>query len=653
MSSGIIAAILSFGNIILASVNVIIGFSLLAYILAHNYHSSVARAFCALMALTTIVYIVDISMTEVTAPRAANAWLRLQWVGIAFVPAAYFHFSDALLRTTGDISRWRRLGVMLTYSVGLIAFVMVAASDLIVDGVSQKADIYHLEAGPWFWLFAVYYLFTAASGWFNILRARERCLTSTSRRRMSYLMLAFIAPGIGAFPYLLIPTTAEYFSPTVISVLTLASNLGVALMTIVIGYIVAYQGVLLPDRVVKHNLIHYLLRGPLVAILVIIIMLALPKVEHILGLPRDMVMVVAVAGSVVLMQVVISVSKPAIDRLIYRQDRREIAWIQSLDQRLLTTADLEQLLENTLISLCDLLRTPSGFVVTMQGATPSIRVFCGRREAAASFLARAALRDILDGLERSRQDEFLANSDFVPADGHWLLPLRSRSDKATLGILGIANVSVAGADGSGEGVAFGEEDLEMVDGLVRRAEMALEDMRLQQQVFAALQGLGNELDQLQEWRSMPRYAGEQTLPIETAPAQASWFSQAVRDALSQFWGGPKLSSSPLLQMDLVHERRPANDNVPAKAVRSALQEAIEHLKPAGERSMTASEWIVYNILELKFVQGQRIRNIVQRLAISESDFYRKQRIAIEQVAETLLRMERDRQNRQNQTPDQR
>ena len=45
------------------------------------------------------------------------------------------------------------------------------------------------------------------------------------------------------------------------------------------------------------------------------------------------------------------------------------------------------------------------------------------------------LRDILGGLERSRQDEFLANSDFVPADGHWLLPLRSRSDKATLGIL--------------------------------------------------------------------------------------------------------------------------------------------------------------------------------------------------------------------------
>ena len=31
------------------------------------------------------------------------------------------------------------------------------------------------------------------------------------------------------------------------------------------AYTVAYQGALSPDRVIKHNLIHYLLRGPLVA----------------------------------------------------------------------------------------------------------------------------------------------------------------------------------------------------------------------------------------------------------------------------------------------------------------------------------------------------------------------------------------------------
>ena len=56
--------------------------------------------------------------------------------------------------------------------------------------------------------------------------------------------------------------------------------------------------------------------------------------------------------------------------------------------------------------------------------------------------------------------------------------------------------------------------------------------------------------------------------------------------------------------------------------------------------MTAAEWLLFNILELKFVQGQRVREIAIRLAVSESDLYRKQRVAIEAVAATLVDMER-------------
>jgi hypothetical protein len=57
--------------------------------------------------------------------------------------------------------------------------------------------------------------------------------------------------------------------------------------------------------------------------------------------------------------------------------------------------------------------------------------------------------------------------------------------------------------------------------------------------------------------------------------------------------------------------------------------------------MTSSEWLIFNILDLRFVQGYKIRDVVRRLAVSESDYYRKQRVAIEQVAETLVQMERD------------
>ena len=166
-------------------------------------------------------------------------------------------------------------------------------------------------------------------------------------------------------------------------------------------------------------------------------------------------------------------------------------------------------------------------------------------------------------------------------------------------------------------------------------------MRLQQRVFATLRGLGNELDEIQAWRSTPQFVGDDTLQhLEMNPVHSAGFVQIVKDALGEFWGGPKLSQSPLLNMRIVREHLSEHDNVPAKAVRAVLREAIERLKPEGKREMTAAEWVMYNILELKFVQGYRIRDIVQRMAMSESDFYRKQRVAIEQVASTLAQMER-------------
>ncbi|MHB0857003.1 MAG: hypothetical protein ACYC5M_05465 [Anaerolineae bacterium] len=637
MSSHLLSSILTFGNLILASVNVIIGFSLFAYILTHNLRSSVARAFCALIALVTVVYVVDVSIEEVTALDTANVWLRVQWFGIALVPAAYYHFSEALLRSTGAVAWWRRYTVAAAYIVAVVAFVGAAFSHVIVGGVERLNGLYHLTAGPLFWYFALFYVVTTLYGWLNIWRARERCLTSTSRRRMSYLMLAFAAPGLGIFPYLLIPTTARFLTANAIAVVTLLGNLGIAMMTTVIGYIVAYQGVLLPDRVVKHRLLHFLLRGPLAGVLVVVVMLTVPRVEHILGLPRETVLIVAVTGTIVLLQLLIALAKPGIDRLIYRRDRQEIAWIQALDQRLLTTTDLEQLLENTLISLCELLRMPSGFVVTVQEDALSLQVFCGHREAATGFLAKASLPDLVAALAHSRQGESIAESDLVAADGHWLLPLRGRGDVGILGILGIRSPE-------GQGIVLDGTDLELTNDLVCRAERALEDMRIQKQVFSILERLESELDQIQEWRSTPQYAsGDRSQHPEASPIFAQGLTQAIKDALGHYWGGPKLSHSSLLRLQIVRDQLAPHNNVPAKAVRAVLQEAILRLKPSGERSMTSNEWTVFNILDLRFVQGQKIRDVALRLAMSESDYYRKQRIAIEQVTETLIQMEQSRQ----------
>jgi hypothetical protein len=42
---------------------------------------------------------------------------------------------------------------------------------------------------------------------------------------------------------------------------------------------------------------------------------------------------------------------------------------------------------------------------------------------------------------------------------------------------------------------------------------------------------------------------------------------------------------------------------------------------------------------MKFIEGRRVREVAGRLAMSEADLYRKQRVAVEAVARAILNME--------------
>jgi hypothetical protein len=131
-----------------------------------------------------------------------------------------------------------------------------------------------------------------------------------------------------------------------------------------------------------------------------------------------------------------------------------------------------------------------------------------------------------------------------------------------------------------------------------------------------------------------------TLPLPDDLFSSPEFTTWVRDALSHYWGGPKLTGSPLMHLKVVRQALEENEGSPAKSLRAVLLQAMDRLKPDGDRKMTAAEWLLFNILELKFVQGQRVREIAMRLAVSESDLYRKQRVAVEAVAAALADMER-------------
>ena len=616
-------------NQVLSATIVLTSFSLLIYLLTHNVRSAVARAFCALLFFVLIVYMGDVALVEVNTHRAVVLWLRFQWIGIALVPAAYLDFSDALLRTTHARVRSPRIVVWMSYAASLVLLGLVYGTELLVtDGVLSPTGS-HLDAGPLFWIFALYFAITVVWGAINIRRARKRCLTRASRRRMTYLGFAFAAPALGVFPYLMLTSVATIEPANGFRLLLLVGNVAVLLMILLMAYSVAYFGALSPDRVIRHNLIHYLLRGPLVGAAIIFIMLAVPKVEQILGLPRDTVLIFTVVGFVVLLQLAINRAKPFIDRAIYRQDREEITWIQTLDRRLLTSADLGAFLENTLAALCDLLRVRTGFVAVQAGGQHRLETHCGDKTAVQAFLQSHDLTALAMSIPGGEEQ-----GPFTAGNGFWLVPLSGQTSDTRLGVLGVeARQPVP---------ALTSDERDSVLFLVDRAQEALEDRYLQESVFDTLRRILPDIELLYRWQGAAQYSGSPPMQaLQDSPIYSPAFRQWVKDALSHYWGGPKLSESPLLGLHLVRDMVREQQVSPAHALRTVLDRAIERLRPEGEQKMTASEWLLYNILEMKFIRGLRVQDMARRLAMSESDLYRKQRVAMAEVAKALSGLEQN------------
>ncbi len=621
-----LTSVLSIINLITSAANVILAFSLFVYIASRHPRNPVARGFVALMFFVAIVYAGDVLLARVKDFQTAIFWLRFQWIGIALVPAAYLHFSDALLRTTNIFSIWRRVATFVGYITGLLFFFLAIDTDLIVRDEIYFPFAPQFAAGPYFWVFGLYFVVTVFWGLLNTLWARHRCLTSTSRRRMTYLLISFAAPALAVFPYLLLAGPLPDLSANRVLFLSLVGNTGVALMMVMMAYSVSYYGAIEPDRVVKRNLIKYLIQGPLMGTAAIGLILIVPRFEALLNLPQDSLVIFAAIISIVLFQVIVALAKPILDVLSDWEDRREVAWLQRLDERLLTHSDQAQLLENILAAICDLLRARQGLVLVVDSGQLKLESWVGARGA-----VLALVRD--DDVHQVLQASHATSADFIVLNGLWLRPLFSRAGDQVLGVLGIASAMPPDQ--------LNSRERETIARLTHQAERTLEDRRLQAMVFGVLQELRPEIEYLQRYRSVTPYAGSTQASAETAESKvlSPQFPQWVRDALSHYWGGPKLSESPLLELKIVHEALNDHEHSPTKALRSVLFEAIELLRPPGEPDLQAREWVLYNILHMKFIEGRRIREIAERLAMSESDLYRKQRLAIDEVARTLATME--------------
>jgi hypothetical protein len=370
-------------------------------------------------------------------------------------------------------------------------------------------------------------------------------------------------------------------------------------------------------------MVRFLLRGPLTAILALIAFGLGLTLEPLLGLGEYSFSLVAMAGAVILTQLGVELSKPLLDLFLYRESAIEVARVQELSQRLLTTADLKQFLENVLAATCELLRSGGGFLAILEEGELRWEIWCDLR------LSPDEVREIPLTKVVKRQED----NHFITWDGYWVIPIWDKTGQDLLGVMGVKAPDAEAPLTSAQ--------TDRLDQLLLQASAALADRRLQQAVFETFTPLLPELQDILRRGAMLRYEGESAVgfSLVQSPELPEW----VHDALAHYWGGPRLTENPLLELEVVKQAADEHQGNAIKGLRTVLANAIEQLRPAGERKLTAPEWLLYNILEMKFLRGQKVRQVAMRLAVSESDLYRKQRVAIENLADILIRMEEEAQ----------
>ena len=119
------------------------------------------------------------------------------------IPAASLHLSDALLRATGNNEPVRRVAVKALYGLGVVFVGLALFTDLIARSGLSSENLPHLRPGSLFIFFTLYYFPTLVWATYNVIVARRRALTATSKRRLTYFAWAFAAPAVGMFPYFL------------------------------------------------------------------------------------------------------------------------------------------------------------------------------------------------------------------------------------------------------------------------------------------------------------------------------------------------------------------------------------------------------------------------------------------------------------------
>ena len=629
----ILLAVVSLINQILTAAIVIVSFSFLLYNLTHGQNNRITRTSSIVLACVTFAYTADVLIALEPDLSVYENTLRFQWLGIAILPAALMHLADALLDTTGLPSRGRRkVGIYFLYGVGLVFVVLATFTDSLVYFVhNMNLNTVSMLASSAFGIYILYSLSTTLLAYFTVQRAKRRCLTRDTRRRMAYLQYAMLTPMMSVFPFSIVinmwvPGT-EQTLPTIL--LVNLTNIVVIMMLVFLSFPLSFFGSDTSEKIIKANLLQFFLHGPGTGSVALATILIFNPAIRVLGLRGNEFMPFAVVAAILMWQWGISIILPYLNRwLVYgRKNDETYHQLYSLSSRLLPRPELINQLTILLQSTCDYMRVNTAFIAKHTPYQFDLIATVGTTKPKAESL--------LEAFELLQQDEGLTL--VVRWQSFWILPLYSQRTNGDTGEI----MGIFGIQARAQTVDLTLDEQAVLSRLKKRAEHTLDDLNLQSELLVAIEGILPQMDKRDrrptetEFLPMRPAQALQALPIDEPNEE---FIEAVRAALKHYWGGHGLTKSLLLELKIVQKHLESEPNT-ASVLRAILLEAIEEQKPEGEAKSTDPEWVIYNILSLRYIQGLKVKDVAKRLAMSEADLYRKQRIAIEAVANALLQRE--------------
>jgi hypothetical protein len=613
-------------NQILYAAVAITAIALLMYTSGFNLRDRIVQTFALILLCVVMIYTGETVAAVSNQPEYIQLWLQLKWIGLMMLPAVYLHFSDALLTVSGRPSRGRRTTfVWVTYLITGAAAILIFFGVTIGELAPDKTPMFFLERNQITFFFGLFYLIVMAMVSYNLIRAMIRTATKTGLRRMIYLLAGAAAIAFSSIIFLFHGNNWFANHPHWFWFLSiLASSVAIFFM-VVMTYTVSFFGLLWTDRQIKSRLFRWLLRGPFTAAVVLGLTTVARRYGELQGDSYIYFVPIVMVGGTLLLQYAINIFSPYIEKsFFWGDDRDDLETIQSLQDRMLTNRDLIQFLETTAALISDRLPVSGGFIALLEGEKVTRSVSTGDQKAIENYL-------VDENFIKEAQENLVDQDGLIEWQGLFLVPLEYRFEDGTSKLLGLGGFVKNNLR------EIEEDDREAVLQLAERATLAIKDHTIQKQVIESLSALQTEVDYLQNIRATSSFNVDKLTNIEQ-PELPEGMSTWVKDALTHYWGGPKLTNNPLMQLKVVEAESENLDGNRTNALRAVLTEAIEMIKPSGERKFT-SEWLLYNILELKFLQGKKVREVARKLAVSEADLYRKQKIAIESVAQKIAVLE--------------